>query len=284
MSEAPKTDFSLILATVGRTEDPGRLLASLDGQSHRSFELIVVDQNPDDRLAPVLEPYKSKFPILHLRSKLKGVSRARNLGLDHATGAVVSFPDDDCLYPRSLLADVARFFEEHPEKDGLTGRSTNSAGEDSNGRYDKRGGPVRKPNVWTRGIEYSIFLRAGSVGNLRFDEAIGPGPNTSWGCGEGTDYLLRLLQRGASIHYDPARIVFHETPAHSYDATTSRKAYEYGCGVGFVLRRHEYPLPIKIKWLARPLGGALLSLLAMKRAKAKRHFATLRGRLTGMIS
>lgn len=43
--------FSLIVATIGRTAEFSVLLESLAGQETRDFELIVVDQNPDDRLS-----------------------------------------------------------------------------------------------------------------------------------------------------------------------------------------------------------------------------------------
>lgn len=275
--------FSLVLATTARTEEPRRFLASLDAQTYRNFELIVVDQNQDDRLTPILAPYTDKFPILHLKSENKGVSRARNQGLDHAGGDVVAFPDDDCLYPPELLARVARFLDDHPEEDGLTGRSIDETGKDSNGRYDTHPGPVNKLNAWRRGIEYAIFLRAGKAKGLRFDEAVGPGAGTAWGCGEGTDYLLRLLSRRASLSYDPELTVLHHSTVPPYDSGSMRKAYAYGRGVGSMLKRHRYPPWFKANLLIRPFGGAILSLLGMRRAEAEYRWNTFRGRLRGLL-
>jgi len=46
--------FDLVVATVERTDDLESLLSSLDAQTHRAFRVVVVDQNDDDRLEPVL--------------------------------------------------------------------------------------------------------------------------------------------------------------------------------------------------------------------------------------
>ena len=70
-------DFSLILGTVGRVNDLEIILSSLQAQTYQNFELIVVDQNPDDRLVPILARYKDKFPIFHLRSEM-GLSKAKS--------------------------------------------------------------------------------------------------------------------------------------------------------------------------------------------------------------
>ena len=47
--------FTLTICTVDRTAPLERLLHSLARQSDRDFEIIVVDQNLDDRLAALLE-------------------------------------------------------------------------------------------------------------------------------------------------------------------------------------------------------------------------------------
>lgn len=52
--------FSLIVATIDRTEEFSVLLRSLAEQKLRDFELIVVDQNPDDRLSPLIKEWASK--------------------------------------------------------------------------------------------------------------------------------------------------------------------------------------------------------------------------------
>src|SRR5574340_342784 len=96
------TTFSLVLATVGRTAELERFLDALERQTCPDFELLVIDQNPDDRLRPILNRHRGRFEIKHTRSAT-GLSRARNVGLRLARGEIVAFPDDDCWYPTTLL-------------------------------------------------------------------------------------------------------------------------------------------------------------------------------------
>jgi glycosyltransferase involved in cell wall biosynthesis len=275
--------FSLVMPTIGRFQDAECFLESLRAQTFEDFELIVVDQGPADRLAPLLSRYKDEFSILHLRSRSKGASRARNEGLRSSSGDIVTFPDDDCWYPPDLLARVARRLVANHELDGVTGRSLDEHGADSNGKYGLERGPVEKANVWTRGVEYAIFLRREAISGLWFDEEVGPGAGTVWGCGEGTDYLLRMLDRGMRLYYDPDFVVHHTSPVPPYNAKIISRAYNYGCGIGEVIRRHRYPAWFKAKWLIRPLGGALLALIGLKLPLARYRWSTFRGRLRGIL-
>src|SRR5215212_3797927 len=276
--------FSLVLPTIRRTDELQRFLVSLHNQTHRDFELIVVDQNPDARLVPILAPYKAEFPVLHLRSEKKGQSRARNLGFQHATGDIVAFPDDDCQYPPDLLASVERFFVSNFGVDGLTGRSIDEDGKTSNGRFATRAGIINKYNVWSHGISYTIFLRRNRIQEVRFNEKLGPGAGTRWGASDETDYLLQLLERKLALYYDPRVCVIHPEPRNpgTYKHL-KRRAYTYSCGMGYVLKSHGYPLWYVLYYCARPVGGMLLALGRGKTAKASYHWAVFRGRLAGWV-
>ncbi|MBA2693694.1 MAG: glycosyltransferase [Rubrobacter sp.] len=275
--------FSLILATVDRVEEPRRFLASLDSQTFRDFELIVVDQNPDDRMDAILDPYTGRFPVLHLRSEARGLSRARNLGLKHASGDAIAFPDDDCEYPPGLLENVGRFLDENPHKDGLTGRSVDSDGNTSNSKFDAESGALNEVNVWMRAIEYAVFLRAKVMGGTWFDESLGVGAGTPWGACEGTDYLIRLLRKGASLHYDPNLEVAHPQLPMAQDAETARKAYAYGCGMGRVLKKSNAPLWLKARYLARPLVAIALYSVRLDFPASRWYWEAFKGRLRGLI-
>jgi glycosyltransferase involved in cell wall biosynthesis len=259
------------------------LLASLDAQTHRDFELIVVDQNPDDRLTPLLDSCRERFPILHLRSK-PGLSRARNAGLKHATGEVVGFPEDDGWYPPHLLEQVDRFLQEHPDIGGITGRVNDEFGAPF-ARFGRSPGLLSRSNVWQRATSFCIFLRGYVIERVgEFDETLGVGAGTPWGGGEDIDYPLRAIEAGLKIYYDPALVVFHPNPLKDGYQGAVGRAYSYGAGIGRVWRKHEYPVWLVGYYLLRPVGGALLGLAAGRLDKARFHWSAFRGRLRGWLT
>jgi len=275
--------FSLILATKDRVAEVDRCVRSLAAQSHGVLELIVVDQNEDNRLNRILSPASFPFPIMHLRSE-PGLSRARNVGLASATGDIISFPDDDCWYPSGLLARVASEFQRHPSLDGLTGRSEDGCGHPSGGSFSRCKGRVDTKNVWKQGISYTIFLRSSvcaAVGS--FDEELGVGASTRFGSGEETDYLIRTIKLGFEIQYLPDLVVFHPNPI-LYNRNHCIKAFRYGVGMGRVLSKHRYATSFDLYAILRPLGGAVLSLFTLQVSKAAYHLAIARGRLSGLLS
>ncbi|WP_341527220.1 glycosyltransferase [Nostoc sp. UHCC 0302] len=281
--------FSLILATLNRTAEVEYFLQALDAQTYRNFELIVIDQNLDDRLLEFIQSYQNRFPIVHLRSS-KGLSLARNVGLQHINGDIVAFPDDDCAYPPDILKQVAHFFTNHPEWSGLTGRSVDQQGKDSGRHGDSPPGPINRFNVWRRGISYTIFLRRSVVLKVGvFDESLGVGANTPWGSAEETDYLLRAINTG--LYYDPAIAVTHPikfTPLEPLlsdvpQVSSHSKTYAYAMGRGRVLRKHKIPLWFVIYNWGRPLLGVVLSLLQGRLDRVGSYWATFQGRVQGWL-
>jgi glycosyltransferase involved in cell wall biosynthesis len=275
--------YSILLATCGRTQELDQLFGSLTAQTWRDFEVLVIDQNPDDRLAETLDRYAGKLELRYMRSAL-GHSRAFNAGLARVTGDIVAFPDDDCWYDPDLLERVERFFRETPDWSGIAGREIVPPGFSSGGRWDSRPGRVTRRNVWRRAITFSIFLRRSVVEGAFFDESLGVGAGSPWGAGEETDYLLRAMERGHSIYYDPSLGIWHRGRSGPYRPETFAKARHYGMGIGRVLRKHHYPLHSVAYHLVRPFGGALLYLSGGRAEKARYHWSIFSGRMNGWLA
>ena len=273
--------LSLIVATRGRVGEVAEFLDSLLAQARGDVEAILVDQNGDDRLAPIAARYAERLPLAWLRSDRANACHARNLGVSRARGAMVGFPDDDCLYPPGVLAQVEAAFAADPALQVLTGPAASPSGGLGSGRWRPDGGPITPANVWTSVIEFNLFLRRETALALGgFDERLGPG--TPFGSAEGNDLVLRAVAAGHRAAYDPARRVVH--PDKRMTPVAVARARLYGTGLGFVLRRHGVPARVWLPFFVRPLGGVLLGALRGDALAARYHWASLRGRLAGLAA
>jgi glycosyltransferase involved in cell wall biosynthesis len=278
------TAFSLIVATRGRTAELGALFGSLAAQGlpPGALEVLVVDQNGDERLAPIVAEHAARgLGVRRIASSVANACHARNLGLAAARGAIVGFPDDDCTLPPGVLARVGAAFAAEPGLAVLTGPAASPAGGLGSGRWRAEGGPITPANVWTSVIEFNLFLRrevALALGG--FDNRLGPG--TPWGSAEGNDLVMRALQAGHAARYDPGLRIVH--PDKRLTEVARARAAAYGRGLGFVLRRHGVPPPVWLPYLVRPLGGIVLSALRGRPGDAGYYWGSLTGRLAGFLA
>ena len=82
-------------------------------QDFHDLELIVVDDGSNDWDYETLEKQDSRVRVLHLEGR--GVSFARNTGINAARGRFIAFLDaDDYWFPGKLSAQV-RYLEKHPD-------------------------------------------------------------------------------------------------------------------------------------------------------------------------
>lgn len=272
--------FSLVMATRGRSTEVSEFLDSVLAQRRNDAEVIIVDQNEDDRLAPVLARYAGHLPIAHLRSAVARANHARNLGLRSARGEIVGFPDDDCLYPAGLLDRVAAAFAADPALSVLTGPAESPSGGLGSGRWRPEAGPIDAGSVWTSVIEFNLWLRrplALALGG--FDEAMGPG--TPLGSAEGNDLVLRAVAAGHAARYEPSLRVIH--PDKRLTEIAVARAQLYGRGLGFALRRHRVPARIWLPFAVRPMGGVVVSLLKLRPRDAAYYAMTFAGRAAGFL-
>ena len=190
---------SLILATYGRFEEIERLLETLASQTERDFEVIVVDQNPDDRLSIVVNAgQKAGLAIQWVKLARPNLSEARNHGIHLAKGEVIAFPDDDCWYESETLARARAVFDGENAPDGIVARWAE--------QYDAHGSSgdnVLTESTWRnfRGGDASsitLFLRRDLFARIGgFDPRFGVG--CWYGASEETDLILRALKEGMKL-------------------------------------------------------------------------------------
>jgi glycosyltransferase involved in cell wall biosynthesis len=242
--------FSLIVATFGRTDELSFLLQSLAKQEMRDFELIVVDQNSDNRVQLLFDQSaneiagtdaggKAFLEIKHLRCA-PGASKARNLGLMHSCGDILAFPDDDCWYQPDTLQKVDTWFGQNQEYGILSVGCRDENGRISSNRWWQEECDIKWINIFrTSGTCCFFVRRPPREVPLVFDESLGPGAGTTFGCGEDTDFLLTLMSHGIHGRFFSAMYVGHPCRDGFVDV---QRAKRYGGGFGRVLRKHSNPL------------------------------------------
>lgn len=279
-----KPMLSLVLATVGRTTDLDRCLDSLAAQSSRDFEVLVVDQNPDDRLVPHVQRARVLgLAVRHVRLDRPSLSGARNLGIREAAGQVVGFPDDDCWYEPDVVEKVLGAFL---ASETLGGVCVNWA-EQSAVHGVPVTGEVLSLVAWRayRGGDASsitLFLRTALLRELGgFDERLGVGQR--FGAAEEIDLVLRFLGTGARIErFSEARVHhFYGAPppqplSRLWSSTRSRAR-----GTGAIYAKHSLSLWVVSRGLAAPL---LRFCMAPSLSTGVAAVATTFGRLEGLLT
>lgn len=280
--------LSLVLPTIHRVKEVEAFLASLDAQDLpesrlKEVEVIVVDQNADGRLDDLTREGRwPRFVLKRLRIPPKGLSNARNQGLALIQGPIVAFPDDDCTYAPDTLGKVLHFFESGDGKRALFIRGVDpKTGEDFL-RYPKAEMVIhspRDPRVFL-GISISQFYPKEAVKAVGdFDEELGIGAR--WGSGEETDYALRVLEKGFSIHFRPDIRVFHEkvSPLAQRDIPVE-KVRVYSRGFGALCRKHGFELFLVGKVL-KQLAGVLYFAIRLDLRRSAICWVTATARLQG---
>ena len=236
---------------------------SLLGQEFKDFEVLVVDQNRDERIVPLLELYHSQLKISRIATPGRhGISSGRNDGWRHARGDVVIFPDDDCWYPPWFLRRGVEVLDA-TGAELVSGRFADENGRSINGRFASGAQFITRRTVWITQSESATFYCRELLERLGgFDEELGIGSASPWQAAEGPDLILKALKRGYACYYDPSLYGFHRE--YDLDDPTegmTRRGRMYGRGMGYVLRRHRYGFPTLLHWTLRPLVTAFISAI-----------------------
>ncbi|MFT8720537.1 glycosyltransferase family 2 protein [Acetobacter sp.] len=273
--------FSLVIPTLNRPEDVRAFLKALADQPVRDLEVIIVDQSGLDIYDSVVDQFSSLFPIQHIRIDIKKCRYACRVGADAASGDIIAFPDDDCLYRRDTLERVLWNFEQNPKLDFVTGPILNLEGASSNmGRWLTHDAFLNERNIWIGLIEFNLFIRRSAyeqVGGLD----VNMGPGCRFVAAEGQDLGLRLLHAGFKGFFDTRLRVMHPDKSDSLD---NARARGYGCGMGYAMRKNHAPLSIVLRFFIRPLGGALLNALRGYGHLSLYYLSSLQGRVEGYFA
>lgn len=237
-SDRPLPSISVVICTRDR---PDRLPIALDAlrqQTHRDFELIIVDNAPrDSRTHRVV---KAHWPdAVYVVEPVPGLPRARNTGNRVARGRVVAFIDDDCRPIPLWVESIARRFAADSALGCVTGpilplelQSPAQEAMERRGGFNRGfqrrrytletpDGPVYPVQAWKFGAGGSLALTRDCLRDLGgFDVAL-------WRS-EDLDIVYRTLRAGYALSFEPAAAVRHRhLPTWS---ALRRRLFHWGWG------------------------------------------------------
>jgi glycosyltransferase involved in cell wall biosynthesis len=94
---------SVIIPTYNRKNMIGDAIQSVLNQTHRNFEIIIIDDASDDNTEEVVKSFNDVRIKYILHKENKGGSAARNTGIKKARGKFIAFLDsDDWWHPKKL--------------------------------------------------------------------------------------------------------------------------------------------------------------------------------------
>ena len=238
------------------------------------WQLLVVDNDSNDRTPHVLEEFRNRLPLKCLIERNLGKNHALNLGLGHIAGDLVVLTDDDVF----------------PRHDWL--KRMRAAADDHSG-YDFFGGLIlprwevrppkwieeRVPLAMTYGLNGDIATGEGPTpGNaifganmavrsavfakgVRFDPNIGP-RGENYPMGSETELIKRLRKAGYSAWFAANAVVEHLIRSHQLSRRwILQRAMRSGRGQWRLQSQTESPSGVAMwgptpRWLYRCLLGA----------------------------
>ena len=226
------TRFSVIVCTHNGARTLRDCLEALTRLAYPNFEVIVVNDGSTDETPRIAGEYEFRL----ITTENLGLSNARNLGLNAATGAIVAYIDDDAYPDRDWLSYLAHSFD-HSSHVGIGGPNLDPPGDGFIAECvaNAPGGPVHV--LLTDEIAEHI-----PGCNMAFRkealQAIGGFDTRFRVAGDDVDVCWRLQQRGWTLGYNPAATVWH----HSRNSIRTYWRQQRGYGKAEALLEVKWPV------------------------------------------
>lgn len=273
---------TVVISTYGRYDEIDLLLDSLTTQrcNKSDFEVIIIDQNDKIDLKPIVAAFTNKFVLRHYQTPIKGLSKAKNKGIDLAKGSIITFSDDDCTFYDDTISSAIEYFETNPTADVVYGRLYDKANNKNVMRpWSNKELILNKSNFH---LNYSAVTCFTKLKSVYFDENFGVGAKI--GLGEELDYIMQILNLKHHVKYTPSINIWH--PELNVDIMPNEKVYKYAFGYGAVFRKNlDFKfIQIFIMSIGYQLLRLFFNLLKLDLKNVYKMILGIKGRILGFLS
>jgi len=230
--------ISIIIPTLGRKEQVAQLLSSLTAVKNFRHEIIIVDQNFNNTLDEIVDKYSTSYNVIHYKVDFRGLSKAKNFGIEIARGKYICFPDDDSKFLEDTIYNAFNILDNDSKIDIVFGRCIDEDGVDSVIKFSKNEAELSLNNFNGKFIEATMFAKTDILKKNKFDENMGIG--TFFGAEEGYDLIYRLLNQKLKLYYSPRIKFYHPQTLTDYSNFNSlKRVFEYRKGFSYLCLKHK---------------------------------------------
>lgn len=255
--------YSIIIPVYNRPDEVEELLASLEAQTVRDFEVIVVEDGSSVPCEEVCKRHAEKLTLYYYNKPNSGPGQSRNYGAERSHGDYLIVLDSDVVLPEGYLKAVDNAIErQHPDAFGGPDSAHSSFTDTQKAiSYSMtsffttggiRGGKKKMdkfyPRSFNMGIRREVCTKLGGFSKMRF--------------GEDIDFSLRIYEDGRKCILVPEAWVWHKR------RTDFRKFYRqvFNSGIARINLEKRHPGSMKLVHLLPTvftLGVLFLLVLAI---------------------
>jgi GT2 family glycosyltransferase len=248
--------ISVVVCTYNGARTLRDSLEGLRKVEYPDFEVIVVDDGSTDESAAIARAYDVRL----ISTPQRGLSNARNTGMEAATGEIVAYLDDDAYPDPHWLTYLAAAFLNSTHA-GIGGPNLAPSGDGPIAECvaNAPGGPV---HVLLSDREAEHIPGCNMAFRKTCLEAIGGFDPQFRVAGDDVDVCWQLQERGWTLGFSPAALVWH----HRRNSIRTYWRQQYGYGRAEALLEKKWPQKYNraghLSWAGRVYGASLAPLLA----------------------
>ena len=234
-------EVSIIVPLYNKKEYVTDMLESVRSQSFQDYELIIVDDGSTDGSGQIAERYAThdeRLRVVHIKNG--GVSHARNIGLEMATGTYITFIDADDTVATDYLENLYRCITENdvdlvisgvvkvgdsPSQTTVVlplfqGKMTRADVLDAFAQVQKETGIF--------GYCVAKIFPKSILGSIRFDEKLQ--------LAEDFDFYLKLYNKVSSFYFDNAALYYYRQNTDNSPMSVADNEIDYKAQLEIQLR------------------------------------------------
>lgn len=198
---------SVVVATYKREEALKNALNSLEKQSYKNIEIVLVDDNANEKwntnVESIIQEYQERCNIIYIQNAVnKGSAKSRNIGIKASKGEYITFLDDDDIYLPDKIKNQIKHMLEVQSDFSITDLELFS---EKGTKIEKRTRNYIKENTTQALLQYHLMYHMTGTDTMMFKKdyvmTIGGFPHIN--VGDEFYLMQRAIEKGGKFSYLP---------------------------------------------------------------------------------